>query len=143
MVSAVERGDAERGMLPVRNSQAGEVHEATQLLAEASVATVEELALPVRMHLLGLAGAHIEDLELVTSHPVALLQCAASIERLGVQTRPATNTALAAQALRDSKVGVLASEAAAAAYGLEILQRDLQDDPDNATTFAIIRLRST
>jgi prephenate dehydratase len=34
---------------------------------------------------------------------------------------------------------VLASKAAAAAYGLHILLRDLQDDPDNATEFALVR----
>ena len=138
VISAVERGDVDRGMLPVRNSRAGPVPDVAQLLAGAGVAVVEEHALPVRMHLLGLPGARLEDLKLVVSHPMALRQCSASLARLSVATEPAPNTAVAAQSLRDPKVGALASEAAAKTYGLEVLKADMQDDPDNATTFVII-----
>ena len=139
VVAAVEEGAAERGMLPVRNSRAGEVAEVAALLGEARVAIVEQHELPVRMHLLTVSGAELSDLKVVTSHPVALRQCAGSLERLSLATRPAENTALAARALREPSVGVLASEAAAAIYGLQILKEDMQDDPENRTTFVIIQ----
>ena len=48
----------------------------------------------------------------------------------------AVQVAAAELASRDR--AVLASEAAAAAYGLDILVADMQDDPDNATRFAVI-----
>jgi prephenate dehydratase len=138
VVRAVETGAAERGMLPVRNSRAGEEPEVRTLLMKAAVKLGPAHALPVRMHLLGLPGTSLGDLEVVTSHPMALKQCAGSIARLGLATRPASNTAVAARSLRERSVGVLASEAAASAYGLQLLRADMQDDPENMTTFVII-----
>ena len=142
VLAAVERGEAAAGMLPVRNSRAGEVEEVSRLLPAADVEVERLCPLPVRMHLLGLAGAELSGLEAVTSHPIALRQCARSLERLGLEGRPATNTALAAKELSEPSIGVLASEAAARAYGLKVLRHDMQDDPDNMTVFAVVRRRS-
>ena len=141
VVSAVEAGQAEAGMLPLRNSRAGEVEEVRELLADGRLKIARECPLPVRMHLLGLADAELSALTAVTSHPVALRQCARSLERLGLETTPAANTALAARELRDATMGVLASDAAARAYGLKVLQHDMQDDPNNMTVFAIVERR--
>jgi len=138
VVAAMRSGEAQRGMLPLHNSRAGEVREAAALLAERGVRLVARNALPVRMHLLGLAGARIEDLALIRSHPMALRQCASALALLGLPTEEAANTALAARTLPGPEIGVLASEAAAAAYGLVILRRDMQDDPDNTTIFGTI-----
>ncbi len=142
VVAAVRAGTVEQGMLPLRNSRAGDVPGVAGLIAEADLLIESERALPVRMHLLGLEGAELAGLRLVRSHPMALRQCAGSIERLGLATESASNTALAARELRDPSVAVLASEAAAAAYGLKLLKRDVQDDPDNQTVFGIVKRRA-
>ena len=138
VVAAVEGGEAEAGMLPLRNSRAGEVDEVRVLLENSALRISRECPLPVRMHLLGIEGATISELRAVTSHPVALRQCAASLDRLGLDTRAAANTAVAARELRDGDVAVLASEAAARAYGLTIIKHDMQDDPNNVTVFGIV-----
>jgi prephenate dehydratase len=138
VVGAVARGEAACGMLPLHNSRAGEVAEAAALLRGGGVRLVARSALPVRMHLLGLPGASVEGLRLIRSHPMALRQCARALSALGLPTEEAVNTAIAARSLDDAGVGVLASEAAAAAYGLAVLRRDMQDDPDNSTIFGII-----
>ena len=57
---------------------------------------------------------------------------------LGLAAKPASNTAVAAQALADPTNAVLASEFAAKAYGLTILKRDMQDHPDNSTIFVVL-----
>lgn len=138
VIAAVEQGDVERGMLPLRNIRAGQVPEVAELISKAQVTIVSEVEVPVRMHLLGLQSAELSKLRMVTSHPVALRQCAAAISLLGLPTSPASNTAIAARDLRDATIGVLASEGAAHAYGLKMLQRDLHDDPKNATIFGVI-----
>uniref|UniRef100_UPI00286CC8B9 prephenate dehydratase domain-containing protein n=1 Tax=Sphingomonas sp. TaxID=28214 RepID=UPI00286CC8B9 len=96
----------------------------------------------VRMHLMALPGVAIEDIRTVVSHPMALKQCAAQIAALRVATEEASNTAVAAAGLASADRGVLASEAAAHAYGLTIIRRDLQDRVDNATIFAIFERRA-
>lgn len=137
VIASVEAGEAERGMLPLANNQAGETG-ARALIASSRVRILDEHELPVRMHLLGLPGARLEDIRCVVSHPVALRQCARSIIRLGLPTEEASNTAVAAAALDNPNRAVLASAAAAEAYGLETLVADVHDRPDNATRFAII-----
>ena len=82
------------------------------------MAIVGEPVLPVRMHLLGLPGARLEEISTVVSHPVALRQCGRKLDRLGLAREEASNTAVAAAELRDPSKAVLASSAAAEAYGL-------------------------
>jgi prephenate dehydratase len=140
VVDAVEGGAAEAGMLPLRNSRAGIVEEVAFLLARRPVQVRAEHDLPVRMHLLGLPGAELSAISVVRSHPMALRQCAEVLRTLGVETQDAPNTAIAARSLTDPSCAVLASEAAAEAYGLNILRRDVHDDPNNVTRFARIGL---
>lgn len=139
VVAAVAEGADDFGMLPLSNSGAGEVEGVRGLIDGAGLVVEAEYRLPVRLHLLGLPGSELDRVGVVTSHPMALKQCDRNLSRLGVRRRPAANTALAARSLEEPRVAALASEAAAAIYGLEILLRDLQDDPDNSTLFAVVR----
>jgi prephenate dehydratase len=137
VVDAVRSGKADLGMLPIANNEAGETG-ARELIEKANLRTVDEPVLSVRMHLLGVPSASLDQIRTVVSHPVALRQCAQSLTALGVNTEETSNTALAAKALTNPNRGVLASEVAAELYGLAILKRDVHDRPDNATQFAII-----
>ena len=138
VVEAVVEKRADRGVLPLENVAAGPVPGVRALMDEAFVRVVGEHAMPVRMHLLGLPGARVERLTSVVSHPMALKQCRRAVERLGLATRHSSNTAVAAAGLKDPTEAVLASEAAAKAYGLKILLPNVHDDPENATLFAIL-----
>ena len=133
---AVESGAVQAGMLPLRNSAAGPVEEVSQLLLSRPLRIAAEHDLPVRMHLLGLPGSDLSLVREVISHPMALRQCTGALAALGVGIKEAPNTAVAARELADHSRAVLASAAAAAAYGLVILISDVHDDPDNVTRFA-------
>ena len=138
VIEAVEAGEAQRGILPVENSRAGPVPEVQALLAQNRLQVLARHPLPVRMHLLGLKGSRLEDIRTAVSHPMALQQSAETLARLGLAAEPAANTAVAAQTLDDPAKGVLASEWAANAYGLDILMRDVHDDPHNTTHFVLL-----
>jgi prephenate dehydratase len=141
VVAAVAEGRAERGVLPVENNEAGPVAEARALLAGGGIEVIGERTLQVRMHLLGLPGARLEEIRTAVSHPVALRQCARTLDRLGLAREEAPNTAIAAADLRDPSKAALASAAAAEAYGLVILLADVHDRADNATRFVILAAR--
>lgn len=108
-----------------------------ELLAQEVIAVIATHDLPVRMHLLALPAARLEGVTMIISHPMALVQCASKLRKLGIVTGQATNTALAAQGLAKLDRAVLASEAAASVYGLTILRRDMHDDLDNLTCFCL------
>lgn len=137
VVRAVQGGSTTFGILPLVNNEAGETG-ARELIEKAGLRIVDEPVLPVRMHLLGMAEAELDQIRTVVSHPVALRQCSRTLAALGVATEETSNTALAAKALTNPSRGVLASEAAAELYGLKVLKRDVHDRMDNATRFAII-----
>jgi prephenate dehydratase len=141
VAAAVAMGAVDLGMLPLSNSRAGDVDGIWELIEGSGLAVEEEYRLPVRLHLLGLPGARLEQVDTVCSHPMALKQCAQSLSRLGLRGSDAPNTALAAKSLSRPTAAALASEAAAEIYGLDIILRDLQDDPDNSTLFALVRRR--
>ena len=142
VVEAVLSGIAERGILPMANSAAGAVPGNRDLLDDYRLKILNSQPLLVRMHLLALPGVSIEEIKTVISHPMALSQCAEKLAALGVATEDSSNTAAAAAGLVERDRAVLASEAAALVYGLDIVRRDLHDRVDNATIFSIFALRA-
>src|SRR5919112_4454206 len=77
-ILAVERGEAERALVPIENSLEGSIRPTLDTLAlEAEgVTIVGEHDYRVRVHLIAREGVGIEDVEAVLSHPQPLAQCA-------------------------------------------------------------------
>lgn len=141
---AVCEGSADVGMLPIRNSLVGPIDAARVLLAHPELRTIGEEELEVRLHLLGIREARIARLREVASHKAALAQCAAFFAGRDIAAVEAASTSDAAREVaeaNDPARGALASEAAAEAYGLTILQRDVQGDAGSITRFAIVERR--
>ena len=138
LVAAVEEGEADVGILPVENNNAGAVDEVRQLLAASTLRILAEHRLPIRMQLLGLPGASLDDVHTAVSHPMALKQCAVTLAGLELASEEAPSTSVAARDLSDPAKAALASEAAAVAYGLVILKRDVHDREVNETTFVVV-----
>lgn len=137
----VESGAAQYGMLPVENSVAGSVNHSYELLMEHDLRIHAEVVLRVRHMLLGVGGAKLSDVAVVRSHPQALAQCARYLERHGLRREPADDTAGAAQGLAahpERHVGVIASEWAAELFGLEVLDRGIEDSHFNYTRFFVL-----
>jgi prephenate dehydratase len=138
---AVASGSADAGVLPLENSLAGTVGDALDALAAGSLEVVGEVLQPIHHHLLLLPGADLSDIARVTSHWQALSQCERFLSRHAWTIVPAADTAGAARQLaadRDPHTAAIASDRAAARYGLRIAARDIQDAGENVTRFAVI-----
>jgi prephenate dehydratase len=138
VVRAVERGQVEYGILPLENNNAGEVDEVQGLLKKSSLRVIAEHKLPIRIHLLGLPGSSLDQVRTAVSHPMAIKQCRETLRSLGLATEEAPSTSVAAQTLDDPAKGVLASAAAAEAYGLVVLKPNVHDREVNETTFVVV-----
>lgn len=137
----VENGHVDYGMLPVENAVAGSVTRAYELLMEHDLRVYAETILRVRHMLLVVPGTTLQDLERVRSHPQALAQCQRYLGRHGLKGEPAFDTAGSARDLANHPepgVAVIASELAADLYGLEILDRSVEDYAFNYTRFFIL-----
>jgi prephenate dehydratase len=115
------------------------VHEVYDLFAEFPVTITAELFLPVQLCLLGSAGASLESLRFIHSHPKALEQCSRLfLEHPHFFPQIHQDTAAAAREAaeqRDPAVGAIASREAAFLYHLEVIADGIQNHPDNTTRF--------
>ena len=138
---AVESGDADYGMLPIENAVAGSVTRSYELLMEHDLRIYAEVILRVRHMLLALPGTKLDDVKRVRSHPQALAQCQHYLSRHGLEPEPAFDTAGSAHDLAanpEPGVAVIASALSAPLYGLEILDRDIEDFAFNYTRFFVL-----
>jgi prephenate dehydratase len=138
---AVASAEVDAAVLPLENSLAGTVGDALDVLATGSLVVVGEVLQPVDHHLLVLPGVGLLDVETVTSHWQALAQCDRFLSRHHWGIVPAADTAGAARQLArdgDRRTAAIASERAAALYGLEVAARHIQTAPHNVTRFAVL-----
>ncbi len=137
---AVVSGKADCAVLPIENSYAGEVSQVIDLLFQGTLFINGIYDLEVRHNLLGLPGARLSDIKTVVSHPQAIEQCANYIRKHGFEAVRATNTAVAAQQVveqNDKTVAAIASTDTAKLYGLEVLERKINESSMNTTRFAV------
>jgi len=143
VLSAVESGRSDYGILPVENSIAGSVNWVYELLIEHDLRICAEVILRVHHALLACHGTALDDVRVVRSHPQALAQCRRYLERHHLIAEAAADTAGAAHDLsasREPGVAVIASRTAAALADLKILAPGIEDSPFNYTRFVALSL---
>jgi prephenate dehydratase len=143
-ILAVERGEAERALVPIENSVEGSIRPTLDTLAfEVSAVTiVGEHDYRVRVHLIAREGVRVENVEAVLSHPQPLAQCARFLRETfpEVERRSVSSTAAAVRMVSESSRpwAALGARAAAALYGCELLLEGVEDSDDNVTRFVWI-----
>ena len=141
-MEAIEEGSADFAVLPIENSTAGSVSEIYDLLVEFENYIVAEQIIRIEHCLLGLPGTKPEDIHSVYSHPQSLMQSERYLkEHPGWQQISMKNNAFAAQKVRDDgdkTQAAIASAYAAQVYGLEILERGVNQSKSNSTRFIIV-----
>jgi prephenate dehydratase/chorismate mutase/prephenate dehydratase len=136
---AVEKGDAEYGIVPVENSLEGTVAAVNDLLLENDLVIIGEVLVPVVHCLIGQADTELRDIVRVYSHPQALGQCRSFLAKYpGWEKVPAFDTAGSVRFIRDrghKEEAAIASRRAAEMYGCKVLREGIQMSDDNFTRF--------
>ena len=139
----VEKGNADYGVVPVENSTEGVVSHTLDLLVDSTLLICGEVVVEAALHLLSTAG-RLAEVRQIYSHPHAI---AAARKWLETNSRhlpvvETSSTAAAAElAASEPGAAAIASELAASLYGLSILQRRIEDLPNNLTRFLVIGRR--
>ena len=139
--NAVEKGSAALAMIPIENTIAGRVADIHHLLPESDLHIVGEYFLPIHFHLMALPGTDRSAIRTVHSHIHALGQCRKYLRGNGWEGVVAGDTAGAAKLVaqgEDGTMAALAPELAASMYGLDILERDVEDHANNVTRFVVL-----
>jgi prephenate dehydratase len=140
--SRVTSGEADFGVVPVENSQAGSVNETYELLLRSSLVTIwGEVVIRVDHALLAPPGARLEGIERAYSHWQALAQCEEFLTSRGIDPVPVHDTAGGARIVAErarTEEAAIASVEAGTRLGLIVLAEHVQTYPDNFTKFAAI-----
>ncbi len=137
---AVERERVDYGVIPIENSIEGVIAYTLDLFMECEVRISAEIMLDISLDLLSRSEKR-EDIRRVYSHPHALAQCRkwldAHLEE--VEVIDVQSTAKAAEiAAAEPHSAAVASSFAGKLYDLDILERNIQDNPFNYTRFLVI-----
>lgn len=145
VLARMESGEVDLGIFPVVNSRGGLVQTAFEAMGRHHFEMIGELWLEVQQCLLCLPGVTKEKITEVTTHPQALSQCERYLKR-ELPTVPLIEWDDTAKAARDLVMGklpatsaVIAPARAALVYGLEVIERSIQDMHPNLTTFIIVK----
>ncbi|MBP2673668.1 MAG: pheA [Deltaproteobacteria bacterium] len=137
---AVERNVAEYGVVPIENSSEGIVSNTLDMFVDHNLLICGEILVEVDQDLLSVTG-DIDHVKKVYSHPHAIAQCRAWLERnlRQVPVFDVESTARAAElAADDPASAAIAGEAAAKIYGLKSVRKRIQDNTNNFTRFIIL-----
>lgn len=127
------------GQIPASKTALEEIH-------IQSLRIIQTYDLPIRHCVIGCPGARISDITSIISHPAALKQCEKYVETINAKTEIRADTASAVKEVvekNDPTTAAIASEFAANLYSGTVLKKDIQDEENNYTTFAVITRNET
>jgi len=138
---AVEQDEVQFGVVPAENSLEGSISRTYDLLLDSSLKVCGEIELRVIHCLIGVPESRLDSIKRVYSHPQALGQCKAFLGHLGCELIPTYDTAGSVKIIKEKRTtdgGAIASARAAEIYGMKVLAREIEDNPNNFTRFFIL-----
>jgi chorismate mutase/prephenate dehydratase len=136
----VESGSAGYGVVPVENSTEGAIGRTLDLLLSTPAKVCGEIMLPIRQCLMS-RGRRRGAIRRVYSHAQSLAQCQQWLARHlpGAQrVAVVSNAEGARRAARERAAGAIGPQAAATLYRLNVLARNIEDEPKNTTRFLVL-----
>ena len=139
---AVEQNDeVQFGIAPIENSLEGSISKTYDLLLDSELKVCGEIELKVSHCLIANPGATLSSIKRIYSPPQALGQCQAFIKHLGCELIPTYDTAGSVKMIKEKKItdgAAIAGLRAGEIYGMEIIARQIEDNPNNFTRFFIL-----
>ncbi len=139
----VENDRANYGVVPVENTIEGVVNHTLDMFLESELKISGEVVIPINLHLLA-SAEDVSQIKKIYSHKMAIAQSRKWLEKNLPQAQvvEVESTARACEiAIEEEDAGAIASEVAAYTYHLNILERNIQESPDNYTRFLVISKR--
>lgn len=139
---AIQNGEADFGVIPIENSSAGSVTAVYDLMLKYRFYIAGAIDIPVNHCLAAKKNISLSEITKVYSHEQALSQCSDFFKaHPNITSEEYMSTAASAKMIagqEDETLAAICSEEAAEKYGLEILLRGFQNNPNNCTRFIVI-----
>jgi prephenate dehydratase len=141
LLSAVASAELDQALVPIENALEGTVSATIDgLVFDHDLIILQEIVLPIHLHLLARPGVALEDVKSLRSYVHALAQVRAFVHERGLETVQTTSTSQAARDVAESSEpwGAVGSSLAGELFGLTVLAADIEDHPGNATRFVLV-----
>ena len=138
---AVEQDETQFGVVPIENSLEGSISRTYDLFLDSILKVCGEAELRVSHCLIASQKSRLDLIKRVFSHPQALGQCQTFLRHLGCELIPTYDTAGSVKMIKEKGTtddGAIASARAAEIYGMKIMAREIEDNPNNFTRFFIL-----
>ncbi len=142
--SAVEKGIADFGIVPVENSTEGVVTHTLDMFIGSDVKICDEILLPISHCLLSMSKK--KAIKKVYSKDQALAQCSIWLQKnlQGVPLKDVYSTAQAVKlATKEKSSAAIASQLASRLYNLPVIAKNIEDLSVNVTRFLVIGKESS
>ena len=131
-------------ILPLENLINGSVNETLDNLWKRNITFSKLIKMPINQCFISLQDAIFEDIEVIASHPQALMQCSEFIEKYFPKAKKITfaSTVQAAEYLLSESpknTAILASKILADRTGLKLYKEAVQNNPNNFTKFIEVK----
>lgn len=137
--TAVEKGEADYGVIPIENSTEGSVREALDSFVDSDLKIIAQIYLEINHALI--SATPLEEIEKVYSKDQAIAQCRHWLHRHLPHARlidtPSTAHAVQIAAFTPGAAAI-ATELAAAHNKVPVVAKNIQDKSDNTTRFFIL-----
>ncbi len=144
----VEKGKVKEGIAPIENKTHGTERESLDLLFHRKVHITHEINIKVHHSFITMSHAKKSDIRKIISHSQALNQCKKYLKKNfpKAEVQALSSTAAAIERLissNDKSLAVIAPELAGQESQLKIMDKTIEDEQNNSTTFIVVRKGKT
>lgn len=150
VLSALNRGDIDRGQFAIYNSVAGIVDESIQAMGKYKFKIIEQYAIKISHALIIRKDAKFSEITKIMTHPQVLAQCKNTLARKYSHLQQTSgegefiDQSRVAKYLSENKlpknIATMGSKVLARLYGLKIIEDNLQDAKENYTSFLHVKI---
>ena len=142
LFESLAQGKADFAVMAIENALAGSILPNYALMEKFRFKILGEVYLKIEMCLMCLPGETINDIKVVQSHPMAILQCQDFLSSLhGIKIMEHADTAESAKEIKTRELhhhAAIASRLAAQTFELNLLNENIETNSANVTRFLII-----
>jgi len=148
VLSALHHGDIDLGQFAIHNTLGSMVGESLRAMSKYKFTIVSEFYISIRHNLMKRKDVTLNEIDTIMAHPQVFLQCKHSLARnyshlkQVVGDKDLVDTAKAAEAVMNGDISkntaILGNILIAEYCDFDVVERDLQDNMDNFTTFFVV-----
>ena len=140
---ALSQGDVSKALIAINNSNSGSVGQNLDRIKKEGYQILEEFQLPIHLYLGSRFPNSLNSVAKIYSHPMAIKETQQYFRKYShikfIATSSTAGAIEEASKSSEKNVAVIASEEALHHHALLVISKNIEDEPDNATTFCLIK----